>query len=204
MAKKTVGKKNSNLGVKTDDLKKDYVEVRFHGRGGQGAKTAAQLLAEAALLEGKEIQAFPEYGPERGGAPMKAFVRISNKPILTSQPVVSPDFLLVIDPTLFSLSGLFDGTDKDTVMIVNSKTKPEFPNFKGKLFYVDATGIALSELKENRTNTVILGALVKVSGVVGLKSLVKVTENHFLGKIGSEKTKANIKMITRAFDEVSE
>ncbi|NIA03748.1 MAG: pyruvate synthase [Nitrospiraceae bacterium] len=182
--------------------KKDFIEIRFHGRGGQGAKTAAQMLAEAALDEGKQIQAFPEYGPERGGAPVKAFVRMSDKPIRTFQPVVNPDYLVVVDPTLLSMPELLEGVTKDTVIVTNSKKKPVLKGFKGKLYYIDATDIALSTLKENRTNMAMLGALLSVSNLVDRNTLISKVRNHFINKIGKDKTEKNIEMIKKAYSEV--
>ena len=104
---------------------KDILEIRIHGRGGQGAKTASQFIAEAALGEGKNIQAFPEYGPERAGAPMKAYTRISDKQITTYAPVVNPDVVIVIDPTLVKSANVTEGLTDDGILIVNTPKSAE-------------------------------------------------------------------------------
>ena len=104
---------------------KEIFEIRIHGRGGQGAKTASQFIAEAALGEGKNIQSFPEYGPERAGAPMKAYARISDKPITTYAPVINPDFVMVIDSTLVGPSNVTEGLTSEGTLVVNTPKSAE-------------------------------------------------------------------------------
>lgn len=186
---------------------KDLLEVRWHGRGGQGAKTAAQFLAEAALDAGKYIQSFPEYGPERAGAPMRAYTRISENPINLHSGVTNPEIVAVIDPTLLDSVDVTEGLDDDGTLIVNSKHTPEEirkkTNFrKGKVATVDATKISLEILGIPMPNTPMLGALLKVNGLVDMEMLEKQVRDKFLKKIGEEKTNANIAAIKRAYEEV--
>jgi pyruvate ferredoxin oxidoreductase gamma subunit len=185
---------------------KKLIEIRIHGRGGQGAKSAAQLIVEAALDQGKEIQAFPEYGPERTGAPMVTYARISQDPITTYEPVMEPDVVVVIDPTLIGPVDVAKGLKKDGVMIVNSTESPDAmmkkTGFAGRVCTVDATGISIKYLGRNLPNTPSIGALIKVTGAVEMKFVTQKVENMFLKKIGAEKTKANIDAIRAAYEEV--
>ncbi len=185
---------------------KDAFEIRIHGRGGQGAKSASQLIVEAALDQGKQIQAFPEYGPERTGAPMKTYARISDKPITTYEPVLEPDTVLVIDPTLIGQVDVTGGMHKDSVLIVNTTETPEEMKkklgFSGRVYTVDATGISIKLLGRNVPNTPMIGALMKITGVIDVKYVEQRVEDMFLKKIGREKTDANINAIKTAYDEV--
>jgi len=189
-------------------MSKDIFEIRLHGRGGQGAKTAAQLIVETAIDLGKHIQAFPEYGPERSGAPVQSYARISDKPIHVYSPITHPDVVLVIDPTLIGPINVAAGLGKKDIMIVNSDQSVEdmrkLTKFNGKIYILDATKISIDCLGRNIPNTPILGALAKITGVISLKSLAKKIEAHFLRKLGREKTDANIKAIKRGSDEVHE
>lgn len=185
----------------------DLMEIRWHGRGGQGAKTAAQFLAESALEEGKFIQAFPEYGPERAGAPIRAFTRIAGSRIYIHSGVTNPEVVVVIDPTLLKTIDVTEGLPEDGVLLVNTEKSPQDIrkqlNFKkGKVCTVDATKIALDTLKLPMPNTPMLGALLKVKPLVSLEQLKKRVETKFLKKIGDKKTKANIEGIERAHKEV--
>ena len=186
---------------------KKIIEIRWHGRGGQGAKTAAQLLAESALGEGKYIQAFPEYGPERSGAPIKAFTRISQEPISLHCGVYNPNVVVVIDPTLLEAVNVVEGLSDEGVLLVNTDKPPQEirkrTHFeKGKVYTLDATKIALETIGMPLPNTPMLGALVKVTGVVKLEGVEQVLRAKFLKKIGEEKTKGNIESVRRAHDEV--
>ena len=183
------------------------IEVRFHGRGGQGAKTAAQLLAETALSRGMHIQAFPEYGPERSGAPMKAFTRISDEPINLHCGVTSPDVVVVIDPTIMETVDVADGLGDKGILIVNTDKKPEVirqkAKFKkGKVFAVNATQISLDTLGRPMPNTPMLGALVKATGLIKMKDLEENLKKRFMKKIGEKGVKGNIDAIERAYKEV--
>ena len=187
-------------------LMKDIFEIRIHGRGGQGAKTAAQFIAEAALGEGKNIQSFPEYGPERAGAPMKAYARISDKPITTYAPVVNPDFVMVIDATLVGSSNVTEGLNSDGTLVVNTpKSAEDIKNetgFKGKVYTLDATKIAMDTVGKNLPNTPMLGAFVKLTKVIPIDAVKDSIKNKFLKKLGEEKTNATIKGVELAYEAV--
>lgn len=182
------------------------LEVRWHGRGGQGAKTAAQFLAEAALESGKYIQAFPEYGPERAGAPIRAYTRVDEAPINIHSGVTNPDVVVVIDPTLLATVDVVEGLSEEGLLLVNTSEEPktvrENLNFhKGKVATVDATRISLETLGIPMPNTPMLGALIKVKPLVSIDTLIEKIKDKFLKKIGEEKTNANIAGIKRAYEE---
>lgn len=186
---------------------KEIIEIRWHGRGGQGAKTAAQFIAEAALDSGKFIQAFPEYGPERAGAPMRAYTRISDKAINIHSGVTNPDVVVVIDSTLLTPQVLV-GLPKDGILIVNSQEPPSDIRKKlgyegGKVASVDATKIALETVKLPMPNTPMLGALIRVTQIVTMEALIEKIKGKFLKKIGEEGTNANLEAIKRAYNEVT-
>lgn len=183
---------------------KDILEIRIHGRGGQGAKTASQFIAEAALDKGKHIQSFPEYGPERAGAPMKAYNRISDKPITTYAPVVNPDVVMVIDPTLIGAVDVVEGLTKNGILIVNTNETPDGirkkAGFKGKIYCVDATKISIETVGRNLPNTPMLGALVKATGVIEIDAITDSIKKKFLKKLGEELTNKTIEGVKRAYD----
>ncbi len=188
-------------------MTKNILEIRWHGRGGQGAKTAAQLLVETALEEGKCIQSFPEYGPERAGAPIKAFSRIAEKPITLHCGVSNPQIVIVIDPTLLDSVNVIEGLPEDGVLLVNTVDSPQQLRDKlnfhtGKVYTVDATKIALETVKMPLPNTPMLGALIKAVGIVALKNVEKKIRKKFLKKIGEEKTQGNIESVHRAYKEI--
>lgn len=183
------------------------IEVCWHGRGGQGAKTASQFLGEAALDTGKYIQAFPEYGPERAGAPMRAFNRISEKPMTIHSSVINPEIVVVIDPTLVGTIDVTEGLGDDGILLVNTDKSPEeirkATGFKkGKVGTVDATKIALETLKLPMPNMPMLGALLRAKELVTIDQLSKRVKAKFLKKIGEQKTNANLEGIKRAYNEV--
>ena len=185
------------------------IEIRIHGRGGQGAKTAAQLLAETALDKGKQIQSFPDYGPERAGAPIRAYTRISDKPITLHCGVTNPNVVAVIDPTLMDATDVTEGLGDDGILLINTPTSPadirKKLNFnKGKVFTVDATQIALDTIGLPMPNTSMLGAIVKATGLVDVADVGEKIKKKFLKKIGEKKTQGNIDSINRAYNEVQE
>jgi len=184
---------------------KTIFEIRIHGRGGQGAKTAAQFIAEAALDKGKNIQAFPEYGPERAGAPVKSYVRISDKQLKTHAPVVSPDVVIVIDPTLLNQE-VKNGLEKEGILIVNTPKGKEYvkqkTGFNNKIYTVDATRLSIEAVGKNLPNTPMIGALIKVTNIISLESINKKVQEKFSNKIGEEKTKSTIEAIKKAHEEV--
>ncbi len=187
---------------------KKITEIRFHGRGGQGAKTASMLLGEAALESGKYIQAFPEYGPERTGAPIKAYTRISDHEIRKHSGVTDPGVVVVIDPTLIEAVDVMEGLAPDGQVIVNTEASPEklasrlSPANGQKVHTVDATKIALETIKRPITNVPMLGALLKITGVVDLEILKEKIKNHFEGKLSPDVLEGNLTGIERAYKEV--
>jgi pyruvate ferredoxin oxidoreductase gamma subunit len=191
-----------------ENMAKEVFEVRIHGRGGQGGKTAAQFIAESGMDEGKYVQAFPEYGPERSGAPVTAYARISDEKIRLYQPVHNPDIVLVIDETLLCSIDAGEGADKDSILIVNTPRKAkdvaEETRFPGKVYTVDATKISIDATGVNKPNVPILGAMIKARDIIKIEGVENKIKQKFLKKLGEEKTQATINAIRRAYDEVSE
>jgi len=152
-------------------------EIRFHGRGGQGSVIASEILAKAVAMEGKDVQSFPFFGVERRGAPVMAFTRVDDKPIRVKTGIYEPDCVVVLDASLLTSLNVAAGLKKGGTILVNSERKPEEMGlaFQGRIATVDATGIALRHGLGSRTapimNTAILGALVRVTGLVGLESM---------------------------------
>lgn len=177
-------------------------EIRFHGRGGQGAWTTSQLLAKAAMSEGKHAQSFPEFGPERMGAPIQSFTRISDDPIDLHCNVDSPDVVAVLDPTLLETVDVAEGLRPEGVVLINSRDPPakikETYHIAQSVYTVGATDIAMDILKRDVTSTAILGALMRVSPLVSLKSVIRVTKERFHGKAGE----LNEKVIRSAYEGV--
>lgn len=176
------------------------IEVRVHGRGGQGGVTSAEMLAIAAINEGKFAQAFPSFGPERRGAPVIAFARVSDKKIRNRTKVYTPDVVVVLDPSVLSIVNVEDGLKSDGILVINSaKSVTELRNeygFKTSLARVDATHIAMEELGLPITNTTMLGAAVKARSLVPIEALVGPLEARF-GRIAAR----NIKAMHRAYNE---
>jgi len=185
---------------------KELLEIRIHGRGGQGAKTASQFIVEAALEHGKHIKAFPEYGPERRGAPITAYAKISDKPIYSYAHVTKPDIVMVIDDTLIGFVDVTEGLTDKGILIVNTdqtlKDIKEKTKFKGKIYTVDATKISIDLVGKNLPNIPILGALVKTTDIVSLESLKNKIKEKFLKKIGEEKTKETVESLIKGHEEV--
>ena len=178
-------------------------EIRFHGRGGQGAVTAANVFSQAAFLEGKYSQSFPEFGTERRGAPVKAFCRIDEKKIDIHSNIYEPDTVVIFDISLIKTAGVLSGLKKDGWLILNTKRKPEDYSHLGfgKIATVDATAIAASKKlgseKAPIVNTTILGALAKATGLVKLESLLKA-----IGKEIEQKTAENLAACEEAYNKV--
>lgn len=189
---------------------KELTEIRWHGRGGQGAKTAALLFADAALAQGLYIQAFPEYGPERMGAPVTAFDRISSKPILLHSGVLSPDIVIVLDPTLTEGVNVTEGIPQGGVLLINTAKTPadirKELNISGsiKVFTVDASTISKETIGREIPNTPMLGALIKATGVLDYKEMIEDTRKKLEKKFRSkpEVIEGNVKAIERAYSEV--
>jgi pyruvate ferredoxin oxidoreductase gamma subunit len=185
---------------------KEIFEIIFHARGGQGAKTAAEILAQAALQEGKFVQAFPSFGPERSGAPTKTYLRIANREIRTHEPIVDPDLVIVLDDTLLEGVVVTDNLDKSESLIINSKKDAqeikEKIKFEGKIYPVDANGISMEIVGQPRPNTVILGKIVQVSEIAKLDSVVSEFRKIFEDKIGKDATDKNVQAIEKAYDTI--
>ena len=179
-------------------------EVRFHGRGGQGAWTASLLLAQAGLDEEKNIQSFPAFGPERAGAPITAFTRISEGKIELHSSIYDPDVVVVLDPTLLG-PAVAEGISKNTKLIVNTnKSAKKILELLGlkdiETWTVDATTLAIDMLGRPITNTAMLGSIVKATDVVKLESITKVVKDRFEGKIGE----LNAELVKKAYEEVKQ
>lgn len=184
-------------------------EIRWHGRGGQGTVTAAKFIAEIALAENNYLQAFPEYGPERMGAPIQAFTRLSQKPIDLRCGVESPDIVVVLDPTLLNSIDVTHGLQKGGLLIVNtSQSSAEVKKVLGlegeeiKVYTVDATKISLETLGRAIPNTPMIGALTKVTSFFPLEKVLKVLEKSFGKKFSEEVIEKNKEAVKRAYNEV--
>jgi len=187
----------------------DLIEIRWHGRGGQGAVTASEILAEAALKEGKYLQAFPEYGPERMGAPVRAYTRISSSSIRQHCAITEPDAVVVLDPTLVGVVDFTEGLKGGGVLVVNTSLSPAELRGKlgfdsGKVFTVDATRIALDTMKRNIPNTTMMGALLKALEVVSKEGVRDEIKKRLEARGSKKIAQANIEAFERAYNEVRE
>ena len=187
----------------------NVVEIRWHGRGGQGAKTASELLAEAAFNTGKFVQGFPEYGPERMGAPITAFNRISDAKIRVHSNIYEPNYVVVVDESLLDCVDVTAGLKADGAIIVNSSKNPEqlrpsLAGYKGKICTVDARAISEACLGRYFPNTPMLAAVVKVSGVMADDTFIKDMQTNFSNKFASKPQviDGNMKALKRAITEV--
>ncbi|MCD7781872.1 MAG: pyruvate ferredoxin oxidoreductase subunit gamma [Methanosphaera sp.] len=168
------------------------IEIRFHGRGGQGAVTAAEILAKAVFEEGKYTQAFPSFGVERRGAPVTAFARISDEPIRRRYQIYSPQYVVVLDETLANVVDLTSGLKDDGSILVNTarETIPSLEEANINTHVVDATGIALDVIGRNIVNTVMLGFLSAKTGVVSIDPLITTIKDTFKGKVAKTNVEA--------------
>ena len=159
------------------------IELRFHGRGGQGGVTSSELTALAAIEDGKYAQAFPSFGPERRGAPVQAFVRVSNNPILSREKIYSPDIVVVLDNTLLDIVDVGAGIKEGGLVVLNTKLSPSEARaklgIKCKIAVVDATRIAMETMHLPITNTTMLGALLRASGMYPLEALRAPIQKRF-------------------------
>jgi pyruvate ferredoxin oxidoreductase gamma subunit len=185
------------------------IEIRWHGRGGQGAKTAALLLADVAFSTGKYVQGFPEYGPERMGAPITAYNRISDSEIRVHSNIYEPQFVVVVDETLLEAVDVTKGLKKDGAIIVNtSKLKEEITKhlkgYEGKLFTVDARGISERTLGKNFPNSPMLASIVKVADIMPLDIFLEEMKTSFQHKFASkpEVIGGNMEALKLALEEV--
>ena len=177
-------------------------EFRWHGRGGQGAWTASELLARAAIQEGKYIQSFPEFGPERMGAPVKAYTRISDEPIRLHCAVYNPQVAVVMDPTLLATVPVTNGLGKTGILIVNTPKEPKTIKEKlkmteGNVWTVSATDIAMRILGRAITNTAMLGVVAQATGMVKMESIEKAVQERFPGPLAEK----NMGVIKEAYKE---
>ena len=185
------------------------VEIRWHGRGGQGAKTASLLLADAAFNTGKYVQGFPEYGPERMGAPITAYNRISEERCSIHSNIYEPDYVVVVDATLLSAVDVTSGLKKEGAIIINSEKspedlKPQLGGYEGQVYTIDAGTISEEELGKNFPNTPMLGAVVKVSGVVPVDAFVADMEASMHHKFANKPhvIEGNMRALKRSMQEV--
>ena len=182
-------------------------EIRWHGRGGQGAVTAAKMVAELALGEGKFFQAFPEYGPERSGAPIVAFTRVSDTPIQVYAGVEHPQIVVVLDPSLLSIVDVTKGAPDDAVVLVNSEMSPSELRKHYKLegfryFTIAATRIAVETIRRPIPNTPMVGALTRITGLFNVDDVVTFLREDFGKKFPPKVVEGNIAAITRSYEEV--
>lgn len=185
------------------------LEIRWHGRGGQGAKTAALLFADAAVETGKYIQAFPEYGPERMGAPVFAFNRISDEPIMQHCGIKTPQIVVVLDPTLMETVDVTLGLPEGGIVLVNTQKsaeeiKKQLKLTTQKVYVVDASKISEDTLKRDLPNTPMLGALIKASGLLDFKAMLESVRHRLEYKFPNrpDVVDGNIEAIKRAYEEV--
>jgi 2-oxoacid:acceptor oxidoreductase gamma subunit (pyruvate/2-ketoisovalerate family) len=178
-------------------------EVRWHGRAGQGVITSSRLLAQAALLEGKHVQAFPEFGPERLGAPISGFTRISDEVIDTRSQIYNPGFVVVLDPSLLATVNVTRGLLENGKVILNSPKRASEMASKlsldeGRVRTIDATHLAMQIAGRPIVNTAMLGALVRVAPLAALGSIEKALKDRFAGSLGEK----NVELIRRVYEMV--
>jgi 2-oxoacid:acceptor oxidoreductase gamma subunit (pyruvate/2-ketoisovalerate family) len=184
---------------------KSITEFRWHGRGGQGAWTASEVLARTAIYEGKYIQSFPEFGPERMGAPVTAFTRISTEPIRIHCAVYEPDVVVVLDPTLLKAVPVASGVGENGIIIVNSTDEPakvreSLKTEKGRMWTIPATQIALRILGMPITNTAMLGTVARATAVVSLESIERIIKGRFRPDLAAK----NFAVIKEAYQEAKQ
>jgi len=187
----------------------NYIEVRWHGRAQQGVVTAAKLLGESCLISGKYVQAFPEFGPERMGAPVRAYNRISSDPIRLHCQVTEPRYVLIADPTLIGVVGVAEGTPENAVFIINTaKTATQMREELGlagkaaKVYTLDASKISLETIGRMMPNTPLLGALAKVTDIIPLDALLANFKENYSKKYSEKVIDGNLAAMKRAFEEV--
>lgn len=189
----------------------NMIEIRWHGRGGQGAKTASLLLADAAFNTGKYIQGFPEYGPERMGAPITAYNRISDTPIRIHSNIYEPDYVVVVDDTLLESVDVTSGLKEDGAIVINTTKDKDYlskvlKGYKGKVYTIDARKVSMETLGKYFPNTPMLAAIIKVSGIMEEKDFIEDMKGSFKHKFAKkpEVIDGNMKAIEMALKEVKE
>ena len=188
----------------------DLIEIRWHGRGGQGAKTASLLLADAAFNTGKYIQGFPEYGPERMGAPITAYNRISSTPITIHSNIYGPDYVVVVDDSLLDSVDVTAGLKETGAIVINStksgdELKQKLKGYKGGVYTIDARKVSIEALGKYFPNTPMLAAIVKVSGIMNDEDFINDMEGSFKHKFAKkpEVIEGNMKAIKLALEQVT-
>ena len=188
---------------------KDLIEIRWHGRGGQGAKTASLLLADAAFNTGKYIQGFPEYGPERMGAPITAYNRISTSPIRVHSNIYEPDYVVVVDDTLLKAVDVASGLKEDGAIVINTtkgidEIAPLLKGYKGSVYTIDARKVSEETLGKYFPNTPMLAAIVKVAGIMPEDDFIKDMQDSFKHKFAKkpEVIDGNMKALRLALEQV--
>lgn len=188
----------------------NLIEIRWHGRGGQGAKTASLLLADAAFNTGKYIQGFPEYGPERMGAPITAYNRISNTPITLHSNIYEPDYVVVVDDTLLDSVDVTNGLKETGAIIINTtknanELESKLKNYKGSIYTIDARKVSMETLGKYFPNTPMLAAIVKVSGIMTDEEFLNDMQGSFKHKFAKkpEVIEGNMKALELALKSVS-
>lgn len=188
---------------------KDTVEIRWHGRGGQGAKTAALLLADVAFNTGKYVQGFPEYGPERMGAPITAYNRISADKIRVHSNIYDPDYVVVVDETLLESVDVTNGLNKEGAIVVNTSKSPDeirkhLNGYEGGVYTIDAHRISVAALGKYFPNSPMLAAIVAISGVVDRATFLKEMENSYKHKFAKkpEVIEGNMKALKMVLQEL--
>lgn len=187
------------------------IEIRWHGRAGQGVVTAGELLAETAMKEGKYFQAFPDYGPERMGAPVKSYTRISVQPIEVHNQILEPDVIVVVNPNLIGVVDLVEGLGDQGIVIFNTPLPPaeirEQLKLTGrpvKIWTVDATRIGQETLRRDIPSTIMLGAVIRATEIVRLESLTHMVEEKLGAKLQRHIVEANLTGLKRAYSEAVE
>ena len=187
----------------------NLIEIRWHGRGGQGAKTASLLLADAAFNTGKYIQGFPEYGPERMGAPITAYNRISDTPITVHSNIYEPDYVVVVDDTLLESVNVTAGLNSTGAIVINTTKSADYlksvlKGYEGKIYTIDARKVSMECLGKYFPNTPMLAAIVKVTGIMSDEAFIKDMEGSFKHKFAKkpEVIEGNMKALEMALKEV--
>ena len=187
----------------------NLIEIRWHGRGGQGAKTASLLLADAAFNTGKYIQGFPEYGPERMGAPITAYNRISTSPITIHSNIYEPDYVVVVDDTLLDAVDVTAGLKESGAIVINTTKdaehlKSKLNNYNGSVYTIDARKVSLEEFVKYFPNTPMLAAIVKVSNIMSEEEFLNDMEGSFKHKFAKkpEVIEGNMKALKLALEQV--
>ena len=198
-----------NFYIRGEKQMLDCLEIRWHGRGGQGAKTAALLLADVAFKTGKYVQGFPEYGPERMGAPITAYNRISDNPVRVHSNIYNPEYVVVVDESLIGTVDVTKGMREDGAVIINTKKdktafEGKLNGFKGNVYTIDAKKISVQCLGRYFPNTPMLAAVVKATNVMPEDDFLREMKSSFQHKFASkpEVVRGNMKALRMSLKEV--